>query len=72
MNLTQISPFLTGTITTLGIDTAAVSNGFVDISNIDVNNSTIVSLVGGILATVLLNVLKAKFPKLFKPIKSKS
>lgn len=72
MNLNQISPFLTGTITTLGIDTAAVSNGFVDISNIDVNNSTIVSLVGGILATVLLNVLKAKFPKLFKPIKSKS
>lgn len=63
--------FITGAATTLGIDTATVSDGFVNVSAIDPTNSTIVSLVGGIAATVILNILKSKFPKLFKPYKSK-
>lgn len=71
MSKVNLSTFGLGGVSTLAVDTAQQTQGFVDVSNLNLNGSMFVSLVGGVIATVVLNVLKAKFPRLFEPLKIK-
>ena len=71
MELKNLNTVAIGGASTFGVDTLQVSNGFTDFSNINLDSSMFVSLIGGVVATVVLNVLKAKFPKLFRPVRVK-
>ena len=72
MSKVNFSAFGLGSVSTLAVDTAQQTQGFVDVSTLNLNDSIIVSLIGGVVATVVLNILKSKFPRLFEPLKSKT
>ena len=53
---------IVGTFSTMGIDTVTASNEFVDVVGNSGSGNTLVSIVGGVVATVVVQILRAKFP----------
>lgn len=62
--------FSTGTLSSFGFIISVKEMSFFDSDTIDQLLSTLIALIGGIISTIVLSILRAKFPKLFKPISS--
>ena len=62
--------FSTGTISSFGLFISVEKISFLNSDTIDQLVSTLIALIGGIISTIVLSVLRAKFPKLFKPFSS--
>lgn len=59
--------FSTGTLSSFGFIISIEEMSFFDSDTIV---QLISALIGGIISTIVLSILRAKFPKLFKPISS--
>ncbi len=64
--------FFTGTLSSFGLFISVERISILNSDSIDQLVSTFVALIGGIISTIVLSVLRAKFPKLFKPYSSNS
>ena len=63
----SIFDFSTGSISSFGLFISIEEISFLNSDSIDQLISTFIALIGGIISTIVLSVLRAKFPKLFKP-----
>lgn len=62
--------FLIGMVSTLSINTG-ITEQLPDITNLAQSTPELIgSVVAGIASTVIINILKAKFPKLFRKAKN--
>lgn len=59
--------FFTGSLNSLLLFQAISNHEVYQIFHIDSLLSALVALIGGIISTLIINILKAKYPKLFKP-----
>ena len=69
-NMKNLFDFSTGTISSFGFLISVDRLGFLNADTIDQLLSTFIALIGGIISTIILSVIRAKFPKLFKPFSS--
>ena len=63
--------FSTGFLSSYGLFISVDQLIFVDSGMINQVLSTIIALIGGIISTIVLNILRSKFPKIFKPVSSR-
>lgn len=64
--------FSTGTISSFGFIISVEEMSFFDSDTIDQLLSTLIAIIGGVVSTIVLSILRVKFPKLFKPNSPKS
>lgn len=62
--------FSTGFLSSYGLFISVDQLCFIDSGLIDQIFSTVIALIGGIISTIVLNILRAKFPKIFRPVSS--
>ena len=62
--------FSTGFLSSYGLFISVDQLCFVDSGLINQILGTVIALIGGIISTIVLNILRAKFPNLFKPVSS--
>lgn len=61
--------FVTGVASSLAVSTGCL-NGSLDVTNLAQSTPELIgSVVAGIVSTVLINILKLKFPQLFRKAK---
>jgi len=63
--------FSTGSLSSYGLFISVDQMVFVDSGLINQALSTIIAILGGLISTIVLNILRSKFPKLFKPLSSR-
>ena len=63
--------FTTGFLSSYGLFISVDHLCFVDSGLINQALSTIIALIGGIISTIVLNILRSKYPKIFKPVSSR-
>ncbi len=66
----SISDFFTGTLSSYGLFISVDHICFIDSGLINQLFSTIIAIIGGVISTIVLNILRSRYPKLFKPISS--
>jgi len=63
--------FSTGSLSSYGLFISVDQMVFVDSGLINQALSTIIAILGGLISTIVLNILRSKFPKIFNPISSR-
>jgi len=63
--------FSTGSISSFGVLISVENHEFIDSVNLDQLFNFLIALVVGVISTIVLNILRAKFPAIFKPINRK-
>jgi len=59
--------FSTGSLSSYGLFISVDQLCFVDSGLINQALSTIIAILGGIISTIVLNILRSRYPKIFKP-----
>ena len=65
--MSKLFDFFIGSFSSLGFINAIYESSFISDGILDLLIKIFIALLGGILTTIILNILKAQFPKLFKP-----
>ncbi len=60
--------FSTGSLSSFGLLLSIDKTSFIESSNIDRLINFFIALIVGVVSTIVLNILRAKFPKLFNPL----
>ena len=60
--------FSTGSISSFGILISVDNMEFLDSVTLDRLINFFIALTVGVISTIVLNILRAKFPKIFKPV----
>ena len=63
--------FLTGFLSSYGLFISVDQLCLIDAGLINQVLSTIVALIGGIISTIVLNILRSRYPKIFKAASSR-
>ena len=65
--MSKFFDFFIGGFSSLGFLNTIYESSFTSDGILDLLIKIFIALLGGILTTIILNILKAQFPKLFKP-----
>ena len=63
--------FSTGSLSSYGLFISVDQLCLIDSGLINQALSTIIALIGGIISTIVLNILRSKYPKIFKAVSSR-